>query len=159
MKIQLQTNCATRGITQNTNKAETFAKPNFAGTGQVSVPVRKGLEGLIKSFAEVFRKHNPTAILEGIDTAEGFHFAKASFEPKKDVAVLKSLTDFMEKAEKEGNNQFNIDYTTGQHCLNEEELKRIDFTPKYKSGKEVAKEDAEAAFVDGFIAFVDGFIK
>lgn len=138
MKVQLQTNYVNRNSTQRTNKAENFAKPNFAGTGQVAVRLVEGVNAsLLDKAASLFQRHNHTALIKGTDIQDGCHFVKASFTPDKDAKVLASMSKLLEELEQAGENKFVFDYTTGQHGLTKEELSNMKFEQTFGPEKTV----------------------
>lgn len=147
MKVQLQTNYSTRNYTQRTNKADACAKPNFAGTGQVTMPMNIGLSlKPLKRIAEVFQLRVPTSIIEdGVDLVNGLHYVKASFEPIKDADVVRSLLAEVDKIESEGERNLRWTYTTEKHCLGKDALRRINLNPEYRSKAEVALAEADVA--------------
>lgn len=153
MKVQLQTNYANRSYAQKTNRTEAYAKPNFTGTGQVIMPMGAGLSlKPLKRIAETLNLHVPTSIIEeGIDLKFGVHYVKASFESTKDAGVVQSLLAEVCKIESEGEKNLRWTYTTDQHCLGEDALRRINLNPQYKTQAEIAEEQGQLAFVENCI--------
>jgi len=93
MKVQLQTNYATRNLMQKTNKAEACGKPNFTSIVQVSGYEKnsgtlfRGIEMILESF------HPVSGIKKGLaGENDAIKYMQAFFPNDKDAMVLESLT-------------------------------------------------------------------
>lgn len=153
MRVQLQTNHANRNFAQKVNKTQVCVKPNFTGSGQVTIPMGKECNlVLLKCFEAIFREHIPTAIIEeGRDLVNRVYYIKASFERAKDAAMVKALLDEEEKLSRNGITDIEWTYTTRYNGLNEESLRRVNLYPQQKSLAEIVEEQGQTVFPDGYI--------